>query len=177
MVPIRIWEKIDPRDEEGERARERRRLLSAPPRLEDFPLRSFDKLRYGDTDRQGHVNNAIFATLLETGRVEMAYHGSTPLMDPGCAFVIARLALDYIGEILWPGRVDIGTRLKSVGRSSLTLEQALFQDDRLVARAESVLVQVDESTRKSKPLSQDAVARLKSLFDPPHPAGPVGSAT
>jgi acyl-CoA thioester hydrolase len=138
--------------------------MTRQARLEDFPLRTFDKLRYGDTDRQGHVNNAVFATLLETGRVEMAYRGRTALMDPGCAFVIARLELDYVGEILWPGRVDIGTRVKSVGRSSLRLEQALFQDDRLVALAESVLVQVDESTRKSQPLSEQAIARLKPLL-------------
>ncbi len=43
------------------------------PTLEDFPHRTFDKLRYGDTDRQGHVNNAVFATFLETGRVEMLF--------------------------------------------------------------------------------------------------------
>ncbi|WP_343068673.1 hypothetical protein [Kaustia mangrovi] len=38
-------------------------------RLDDFPLRTSDKLRYADTDRQGHVNNAVFATFMETGRV------------------------------------------------------------------------------------------------------------
>lgn len=30
--------------------------------LEDFPFQTFDKVRYADTDRQGHVNNAAFAT-------------------------------------------------------------------------------------------------------------------
>lgn len=35
--------------------------------LEDFPLRTYDKIRYADTDQQGHVNNAVFATFLETG--------------------------------------------------------------------------------------------------------------
>lgn len=29
--------------------------------LADFPLQTFDKVRYADTDRQGHVNNAAFA--------------------------------------------------------------------------------------------------------------------
>jgi len=130
-------------------------------RLDDFPLRSFDKLRYGDTDRQGHVNNAVFATLLETGRVEMVYDAQRPLLDPGCAFVIARLELDFIDEMLWPGRVDIGTRVQSIGRSSLRMEQALFQNDRLVAWAETVLVQVDETTRKSKALSEGAIEQLK----------------
>ena len=140
--------------------------MTPQARLEDFPLRSFDKLRYGDTDRQGHVNNAVFATLLETGRVEMAYHEGVSLMDPGCAFVIARLELDFIGEILWPGRVDIGTRVKSIGRSSLKVEQALFQDHRQIAWAESVIVQVNEATHKSQAFSDEAIAKLKRFVAP-----------
>ena len=43
-----------------------------------------------------------------------------------CRFVIARLSLDYLGEILWPGTVEIGTAVKAVGNSSLTFTQALF---------------------------------------------------
>lgn len=33
------------------------------PSLESFPLRTHDKLRDTDTDRQGHVNNATVARL------------------------------------------------------------------------------------------------------------------
>ena len=48
-------------------------------RLEDFVGQAYDKLRYGDTDRQGHVNNAVFATFMETGRVELIYNPEDPL--------------------------------------------------------------------------------------------------
>jgi acyl-CoA thioesterase FadM/GNAT superfamily N-acetyltransferase len=137
--------------------------MTREARLEDFPLRTFDKLRFGDTDRQGHVNNAVFATLLESGRVEMLYGGPVPLSDPGCSFVIARLELDFIGEMMWPGRVDIGTRLHSIGRSSLRLEQALFQDSRPAAFSQSVVVQVDQTTRKPRALSEAAIERIKRL--------------
>ncbi len=140
--------------------------------LEDFPLRSYDKLRYGDTDRQGHVNNAVFTTLLETGRVELFHQGETSLMDPGCSFVIAHLSLDYLGELHWPGRVDIGTRVLGPGRSSIRLEQGLFQNGRLVARAESVIVQVNNSTRRGHPLSQQLLARLTPFLKPSEDAGP-----
>ncbi|HEX4598093.1 MAG TPA: GNAT family N-acetyltransferase [Burkholderiaceae bacterium] len=144
--------------------------MTREARLEDFPLRTFDKLRFGDTDRQGHVNNAVFATLLETGRVEMLYGGTTALSDPGCSFVIARLELDFVGEMMWPGRIDIGTRLHSIGRSSLRLEQALFQDNRLAAFSQSVVVQVDEATRKPRPLSEAAIERVKRLTAQTPPA-------
>lgn len=120
-------------------------------------------VRYGDTDRQGHVNNAVFSTFLEAGRVDLLLTGEAPLNDSGCAFVIARLVLDYTAEINWPGEVWIGTRVAGFGRSSMRLEQAIFQSDVCAARAESVVVQMNEATRKSHPLSAAALARLENL--------------
>ena len=64
--------------------------------LADFPLKTFDKVRYADTDRQGHVNNAIFATFLETGRVEVLYNPKYPILSEGSSFVIAALKLDFL---------------------------------------------------------------------------------
>ena len=135
--------------------------------LSDYPLHSFEKLRYSDTDRQGHVNNAVFSTILETGRAEFLLAPDAPFHEAGCAFVIARLQVDYLGEINWPGRVDIGTRIHAIGKSSMTLEQGLFQDGRPVAIAQTVIVQMNESTRRSQVLSEDCVQRLKTLMHQP----------
>ena len=137
--------------------------------LTGYPLRTFDTLRYGDTDRQGHVNNAVFSTFLESGRVALLYDPDAPLADPGASFVIARLVLDFRDEVNWPGRIEIGTRVARVGRSSLTLEQGLFQDGRCVATAETVIVHTDGTTRRSKPLSHATVRCLKSLTGVPEP--------
>ena len=128
--------------------------------LEDFPFQTFDKVRYADTDRQGHVNNAVFSTFMETGRVEFLYDPQNPLVAEGASFVIANLTLNFLSEIHWPGRVDIGTGVVKIGRSSVTLLQGLFQDGRRVATAETVVVQVDEQTRRSYPLSATARASL-----------------
>ena len=78
-------------------------------RLDDFAGQAYDKLRYGDTDRQGHVNNAVFATFMETGRVELIFNAEAPLLDAGFSFVLAKLDIDYVAEVLWPGTVEIGT--------------------------------------------------------------------
>jgi acyl-CoA thioester hydrolase len=139
----------------------------SPVPLDGYPLRTFDIVRYADTDRQGHVNNAVFSTYLESGRVALLYDVGEPMADPGASFVIARLKLDFRGETNWPGRIDIGTRVTSVGRSSIALEQGLFQDGRCVANAETVIVHMDESTRRSKPLSDAAVRRLERLAGSP----------
>jgi hypothetical protein len=45
-------------------------IMDQEIKLTDYAFQAYDKLRYGDTDRQGHINNAVFTTLLETGRVE-----------------------------------------------------------------------------------------------------------
>ncbi|MBX3516690.1 MAG: acyl-CoA thioesterase [Rhodospirillales bacterium] len=135
-----------------------------PPTLDAFPLRTHEKLRYADTDRQGHVNNAVFATMLETGRVELFYNSERPLAEPGCSFVIARLVLDFLAEMKWPGRIDIGTRITAVGRSSTTLNQALFQDGNCVATATTVIVNVN-GTGRGQPFSQRALETLK-LYRP-----------
>lgn len=140
--------------------------MTDKPTPGDYPRHTFDKLRYADTDRQGHVNNAVFSTLFETGRVELLYDPAGPLHAPDGAFVIARLAVDFIDEIRWPGVVDIATRTAAVGRSSVRLEQALFQDGRLAARAESVIVHVDQGDRRSRPLPAAAVAALEACRSP-----------
>lgn len=141
--------------------------MTTPPTLASYPARAYDKLRYGDTDRQGHVNNAVFATFFETGRVEMILDGDAPLLEPDGSFVLARIEIDLVAEILWPGTVEIGSAVSRVGRSSIGLEQALFQQGRLCARATSVVVQVDGATKRSTPFGEAALARLKALHGGP----------
>ena len=138
-------------------------MSSPAPALADYPIRTSDKIRYADTDRQGHVNNAVFSTFIETARAEIIYDRAAPLVEAGTSFVIARLAVDFRAEINWPGTLWIGTRVAQIGRSSFTLQHGLFQDERCVATAEVVIVQVDDATRKSRPLSAAALERLSKL--------------
>ncbi|MCE1236164.1 MAG: acyl-CoA thioesterase [Hyphomicrobiales bacterium] len=137
--------------------------MTDQPTLDAYPARAYDKLRYGDTDRQGHVNNAVFATFFETGRVEMILADGAPLTEPGQSFVLARIEIDLSAEIFWPGTVEIGSRVARIGRSSIGIEQALFQNGRLCAKAISVVVLVDDATHRSTPFSPAAVARLEGL--------------
>lgn len=134
-----------------------------PPATEraSYRIWTYDKLRYSDTDRQGHVNNAVFATFFETGRVAFLYDRDLALATPGCEFVVAHLAIDFRAELHFPGTVDIGTRVLRIGRSSFTVGQGVFKDDLCVATAESVAVQMNRESRRSQPLSPAMVAWLR----------------
>lgn len=132
--------------------------------LSDFPLQAYDKLRFADTDSQGHVNSAVFSTFLETGRAEMLYDAEAPLVAEGAVYVIAKLDLQLLGEVRWPGRVDIGTGVLKIGNSSMTLYQQLYQNEQCVATAETIIVQMNETTRKSQPLSSQAKEALSRFL-------------
>lgn len=124
------------------------------PKLSDFPVIAHDTIRYGDTDKLGHVNNAVFSTFLETGRTRMLLGPESVAAPQGMGFALVRLVLDYRAEIHWPGTVEIGTRVLGIGRSSFTLAQAVFQNGACVATAETVLVLFDLAARRAAPLPE-----------------------
>jgi acyl-CoA thioester hydrolase len=130
---------------------------------EDYLILTKDKIRYADTDRQGHVNNSVFNQFFETGRVEIIYNPTKPLHDLNCSFVIAKLNVQFFNELIWPGEVEIGTKVLKIGSSSFDLEQALFQKGECVALGETTIVQVNNSTKKSQPLSDQSKFFLSSL--------------
>jgi hypothetical protein len=75
--------------------------------------------------------------------------------------VLARLVLDYRQEMHWPGCVQIGTRVERIGRSSIILAQALFQNDRCVATAQSVAVLMSTTSRRSQSIPVASTEKLR----------------
>ena len=88
------------------------------PQLAEYPHRVTDNIRFGDLDPQGHVNQAMFLTYFETGRVAMFRNKDLGIGVPGLTFVMVRMEVDYIKELNWPGTVDIGTGVAHFGRTS-----------------------------------------------------------
>ncbi len=133
-------------------------------KLHDFPSQTYDKPRFSDADRQGHVNNAVFATFFETGRIAAMAAAGTSFSKPGFSVVLVRICIDYKKEVQAHGTVEIGTAVKAIGGSSATFTQALFQNGVCVAAAESVLVQLDNATRRSAALDEETKARLRRML-------------
>lgn len=131
--------------------------------IESYKIKAYDKIRYCDTDRQGHVNNSKFYEYLETGRVELLYHPERIVNDMNCSFVVASLHVELLAEMKWPGIVEIGTSIDKVGKSSITLKQGLFYNNRLTAIAETVVVQVDNVTKKSSQFTEECKKRLYEM--------------
>jgi acyl-CoA thioester hydrolase len=137
-----------------------KRVRTPPPKLDDFPSRTTDIIRYGDLDPQGHVNNAVFATYFETGRVHMFRLPDLGVGVAGASLILARTEIDFLHELRWPGHVEIGTGIEAFGRSSFPVQQAIFRDGTCVATGRATLVFFDLATRRSRPLAPELVQRL-----------------
>ena len=135
--------------------------LDSAPRLEDFPYRLSDNVRFADLDPNQHVNNAVYATYFETGRVTLMKDRGYGLMPEGLAWMMVRLDMHFRAELRWPGTIEMGLGLSKFGRTSVTFDQVVFSKDRCVASAQAVTVLIDEATRKPTPLTPEVIAKFQ----------------
>jgi acyl-CoA thioester hydrolase len=131
------------------------------PRLEDFPYRLSDNVRFADLDPNQHVNNAVYATYFETGRVSLVKDRSRELIPPGLTWILVRLDIHFRAELRWPGTIEMGLGVSKFGRTSLIFDQVVFSEERCVASAQAVTVLIDESTRKPAALTEEIRAKFQ----------------
>ena len=124
-------------------------------RVEDFPHRTTEVIRFSDMDGNYHVNNAVFSTFFEAGRVTLFRDPGKALMPDGLIWTLARITIDYLGEMHWPGKVESCIGLASLGRTSAVFEQAIFFQGRCAATAKAVNVLVDTQTRRPTPITDE----------------------
>src|SRR5260370_5782813 len=73
--------------------------LDSTPRLEDFPYRLSDNVRFADLDPNQHVNNAVYATYFETGRVTLMKDRSFGLMPEGLDWIMVRIGHHFRSQL------------------------------------------------------------------------------
>ncbi len=123
-------------------------MAPPPPAPARFPFWTEEKLRLADTDMNGHINNGAIGAFCEAGRAEIMQAVAGPPEGRAVGMAVARVEIDYLREIHYPGRVRIGTCVARIGRSSITVEQALFQGDTCFATSRGVMVMLDRETRR-----------------------------
>jgi acyl-CoA thioester hydrolase len=135
--------------------------VDSTPRLEDFPYRLTDNVRFADLDPNQHVNNAVYATYFETGRVTLMKDRSYGLMPEGVTWIMVRLDMHFRAELRWPGTIEMGLGVVKFGRTSVTFDQVVFSEGTYVASARSVSVLLDEATRKPTALTEEILAKFQ----------------
>lgn len=109
-------------------------------------------VRYRDLDPQGHVNNAVYLTYLESART--AYYQAVGFWHPGAfprtGMVVVHNHIDYLAPIFLGESVRVGLRTDEMGRKSLRMTFQIEKGDGTVAaRGQSVMVAFDNSRDSS----------------------------
>jgi acyl-CoA thioester hydrolase len=110
----------------------------------------------------GHVNNAVYATYFETGRMEYLFGlGAEKL-----GLILAEITISYKSPAYMRERLVIGTRVAEIKNSSFIVEGRIEAKEtgRLVATSRSVVVHFDYRENRPAPLPDEWRAKF-AAFD------------
>lgn len=111
-------------------------------------------LRFQDLDAAGHLNNAVYVTVVEEARI--AYlEDVLDISIAEMAIVVAAVSVDYERPVTDPTEITVETRVSHVGTTSFEMTYELHHDDEVVATAETVQVAIDPGTREPNPVPED----------------------
>ncbi len=139
-------------------------LLSRAELADPAPYRHWleDEIRFSDIDLLGHANNNAIAVYFEEARINMFRFIAPPeWWRHEAVIVLAHSEFDYFQELHYPATIRTGTRVVRVGTSSFTLCSGLFRESQLVAACEAVCVQIDQKSRKPRPMTEAQIAAMQ----------------
>ena len=104
------------------------------------------RVRYHETDAQGHVHHAVYITYFELARCE-SFRASgvsyREFEESGLNFVIASVACDYLQPSHYDDLLTIKITIAQARRVRIRHEYEIFREEELVAKGHSVVVCVD----------------------------------
>ena len=132
--------------------------------MDGYPFTCPIQVRWRDLDANGHVNNAVFVTFLEVSRAELWHNYFSFDHVTEFPFVLARVTINYRGQIHLEDEVLVGVRVGRVGRSSFTFDYRIEANGELAAEGETVQVHIERKTGKPVPLPSDMRSVIEQLI-------------
>jgi acyl-CoA thioester hydrolase len=142
--------------------------------LPDFAFTIELPILWGDQDAFGHVNNTVPIRWFESARIAyLERSGMGALLQAnGLASILAAVSCNYRLQMHYPDTVHIGCRISRLGRSSLTMEHAVYSVSQQAIAAEggATIVVFDYKTNRPQRISDD----LRIAADRFEPTGMSG---
>lgn len=105
--------------------------------------------RFSETDCLGHINNTVVPVWFEEGRTPI-FRLFTPDLNPKeWKLIIARIDVDFLGELFYGEDVEIRTYLSKLGNSSMTVQHEAWQNGKMSARGTTIMVHYDFAAKKT----------------------------
>ncbi len=124
---------------------------------EQFKHRTPVKVRFNETDLQGHVNFGHYLFYFDIGLTEYfeaVGYDYQSMVEDGTDMLFVESHCNYKSPAKWPEVLDVKTRVADLGRRSLRFEFEVTSqtDDRLVATGHIVTVMVAKETWEPCPV-------------------------
>jgi len=133
-------------------------------RRDAFRFFTTEKVRYGDIDRQNHVNNLAICSYIECGRVEMREVNFPEIAgDSANAWLVVHFEVSFKASTGYPGAVEVGTGVLHIGTSSYVLGHGVFAGGTCLATARTTTVFGDRQAGGKRPISDNLRAELEKL--------------
>tara|TARA_B100001109_G_scaffold113653_1_gene92768 strand:- start:70 stop:465 length:396 start_codon:yes stop_codon:yes gene_type:complete len=112
------------------------------------------KVYYEDTDAGNVVYYANYLKFLERARTEMISSigiSNKKLIDEYGIFIIVKSCkIEYKKPVMLEDLIEVNSNVKSVTRSTITMDQIIKKDENIVTEAEIVLITVNKSGKPVK---------------------------
>lgn len=120
------------------------------------------KIRFGDCDMFGHLNNAKYITYMEQARVDYfrdfpGINFQAPQESVKHSMILAKVVCDYKSPAFMDEVIDVKIRTSKLGRSSFEMEYELSEErtGRVIATGMTVGVMYDYEAKKTCPIPED----------------------
>jgi acyl-CoA thioester hydrolase len=124
------------------------------------------RVRYGETDQMGIVNNAVYPSYFEVGRTEMFREIGLPystIEKEGIMLPLSELHIKYHRPAVYDEEVTIETYVDEYPTSRIRFKYNIFNETgKLLVSGETVLAFLNAETRRPTRIPQ----YLKDIIDP-----------
>ena len=108
--------------------------------------------RFSETDALGHINNTVLPVWFEEARTPI-FEMFCPGLDPqNWHLIIAKIEVEFLGELFYGKAIEIRTFMKKIGNSSMVIGHEAWQEGEKRAQGSAVMVHFVHDSKSSKPI-------------------------
>jgi acyl-CoA thioester hydrolase len=136
--------------------------------IKDFTHKTTVKVRFHEVDMLGVCNNAVYVNYFEHARLEYAKEaGLIPengIFSDGKLFFMVRNEINYHGHSFYDDELDVYSKVAYIKNSSFGYDHIIVRkkSGEVIVDGKGVVVFVDPNTRKSTPITEDIIKKIKA---------------
>lgn len=136
---------------------------------EEFKISLPLQIRFSDIDALGHINNNIYFSYFDLGKVNYLQTIKATTVDwLEVMMVLAHVEIDYYSSVYYRESIVVESKIIRLGHKSGTFLQQIRNTDtnEIKCRCESIFVSYDPNTQSSTKLPEiwkEAISRFEGL--------------